>query len=221
MTWPGEADRKNPDAQKALDEWYSEIRIRRGPSLEEHEVLWKAVLDKVEEIDRASKADHTDRGSYRGTALIAMGSKAVETHFVIWQADGRSKLHHIRAYYNPGQDHKPLNKRVVTIKEEVYWSDNDKFNQERYDRLREEPDKVLIVNHQFYTLGPGNRGGFGGREIKFQRIEGKQFNGKTMLGEVETTRDLWYSGVIPPAWRDRLPDNAIFLNGFDGPTVMY
>lgn len=232
MTWPGEADRKNPDSKKALDEWYKEIKVRQGLSFEEFDLLWEAVLDRVEEIDKASKADRTNRGSHRDQALISMGSKAVETHFVIWQADGRSKFHHIRAYYNPGDFHKPLNRRVVTIKVEVYWSDNDEFNQSRYDRLTKEPDKILIVNHQFYALGPGDRGGFGGRLIKFQRIKGWNTGPsypdgpEPILGEVETTNDLWYSGVIPPAWRDRLPDNAIFVpyedgSTFDGPTVMY
>ncbi len=221
MTWPGEANRENPNAQKALDEWYREIRVRQGPSFEEYDLLWKAMLDKVKEIDKASKADRTNRGSSREPGMISMGSKAIDTLFTIWQSDGRSKLHHIQARFRLGDLNKELDKRVIQVTVDVYWSDNDRFNQERLDRLKKEPDKILIVNHQFYAIGSGGNGGFGGRLIKFQRLTGRVYDGEKTHGPTETTTDLWYSGVIPPAWRDRLPDNAVFLDNFNGPTVMY
>lgn len=209
------------------DEWVEAMDFRHALTREEKEQLWEALLNKVEKIDKASKADRTNRGSSRDPGMVCLGSKAMDTHFKIWQSDGRTKFHHLHAFFDPKYQFRNVDPKPITIKEEIYWSNNDEFNQDRLDRITKDPDRYLIVNHQFYSLGPGNRGGFGGRKIQFQRIKGWTVGpdhpkgGTTNLGPIETTTDLWYSGVIPPAWRDRLPDNAVFLDNFDGPTVMY
>lgn len=187
-------------------------------SEEEKDACWDVLLKRVHKIDRESKADGTNRGTRRSGGAILLGQKGMSVEFQISQNDGRSKLHLIKAYYYP--------EHSIRLDESVYWSDNDWFWEPRAKAVRDNPDGYLIVNHQFYTLGSGNGGGFGGRKIRYQRrieMTGPldDENSGFVYSETEETRDLWYGGVIPPAWRDRLPDNAVFLDGFDGPAVVY
>ena len=69
-----------------------------------------------------------------------------------------------------------------------------------------------MINGQHYRIGANNGRsttrrpafrGFGGREFEIEYLDG---------GRRITVNDLWYQGPIPPAHRDRFPDNARFVN---------
>jgi hypothetical protein len=87
------------------------------------------------------------------------------------------------------------------------WQDNDDAEWER--RLAGDRSRVLIVRHCWFTIGRGGKSrdcsGFGGAKFRFRMLDG----GK----EIES-RDMWFGGVIPPAWRERIPDTAEMLEGF-------
>lgn len=62
----------------------------------------------------------------------------------------------------------------------------------------------LVIEGQHYRALPASGGsqGFGGREFSIRKLD---------TGEVIQTRNLWHQGIIPPHFRDRLPDNAEFV----------
>jgi len=73
-------------------------------------------------------------------------------------------------------------------------------------------NNIMIVDHQWYTIaqefsGPGFRG-FGGREFIFKVIS---------TGEIETGKNVWFGGRIPKYFYDKIPDNAIIVNGYEPP----
>lgn len=182
------------------------------PDSQEYQGLWAAILVKVAEIDLASKRDNTNRGTARSGGALMMGQRGIMCTFEIFLADGRTAMHIIQGNLNPWNG-------LQNISVKTFYSDNDIHNATRLAVITDEPDKHLIVNHKFYSIGSGNGGGFGGRTIRYKfKTLGL---GKMNYGPELETNDLWYSGPIPPAWRDRLPDNAVFVDGFDGPTVMY
>ena len=69
------------------------------------------------------------------------------------------------------------------------------------DHIKRTADKRIVVNGSHYLVGPV--GGFGGRKwiIEFLDSEREGF----------TTNQLWYQGKIPSHFRDRIPDNARFV----------
>jgi hypothetical protein len=85
------------------------------------------------------------------------------------------------------------------------WADNHDAEWER--RLqKDDMSKVVIAGHCWFTIGPGGCGGFGGHQFRFRGL------GPFDL-DVES-RDMWFGGVIPPAWRERIPDTHEMLEGF-------
>lgn len=74
------------------------------------------------------------------------------------------------------------------------------------DRSNENEPKRLIIEGEVYSdggnqpRGSSNQLGFGGRVFKIERD-----------GLVWSTNNLWYGGVVPEEWRERLPDNAKFV----------
>lgn len=68
-------------------------------------------------------------------------------------------------------------------------------------------DRTFIIKGERYHAQPDTSDiykfkGFGGRKFKIRRID---------TGEIIETQNLWYQGVIPPYFRDRMPDNAEFV----------
>jgi hypothetical protein len=216
------------------EEYLWQRKLDGRPNQLEHDALWAEVLKNVARIAKETVASGENRGSSQGPGLV--GHKSLTAHLTVWTSDGRSKMHIIEARFDATDRRSlPSHLRRITTKVEVFWSDNDKFQQERLDAVTANPTKHLIVNHQFYTIGEEKRdlqgnllpgGGFGGRMVRFKRVkwvggEPGEPGAYRVEGEVEETRNLWFGGVIPPAWRDSLPDNAKFLGDFDGPTVMH
>lgn len=83
-----------------------------------------------------------------------------------------------------------------------------KFWAERAEKVKTNPKACAIDGH-VYQVGEEHPYrapellGFGGRQFFIARHDG------TLI----ETRNLWYSGEIPSAWRERIPDNAEFVNG--------
>lgn len=66
---------------------------------------------------------------------------------------------------------------------------------------------VVRVKNTHYQIGtartPSRHNGFGGHRFKIRFHDGR---------EVETV-DLWCQGGIPDRFKERMPDNAVFLDG--------
>ena len=67
-------------------------------------------------------------------------------------------------------------------------------------------DSAVIINQVCYHIGKENSTdpfrGFGGRKFKIQMNDGK----------IIETDNLWCGGDIPDSHRDRMPDNAKFID---------
>jgi len=74
---------------------------------------------------------------------------------------------------------------------------------------RKDETNIVRAQHRHYvaceeaSLGSHPWKGFSGHRFKIRFNDGR---------EIETT-NLWSQGVIPDRWRERLPDNAVFLEG--------
>jgi len=71
--------------------------------------------------------------------------------------------------------------------------------------LRANEKKIARIDGSHYVISPDNPNaafkGFGGREFTIK------FND----GRIVTTRNLWHQGTIPEDFKNRLPDNAVFV----------
>lgn len=74
------------------------------------------------------------------------------------------------------------------------------------------PIRVGGCHYQDGGKTSGNRtdfNGFSGRVFQVRMNDGREF----------TTNNMWYQGEIPERFRDKLPDNAVFIQG-SGPVSM-
>lgn len=60
-----------------------------------------------------------------------------------------------------------------------------------------------IDGNHYYIENNSSNGfvGFGGRDFKIKFNDGREI----------ITNNLWHQGTIPDIWKDKLPDNAIFI----------
>jgi hypothetical protein len=160
-------------------------------AVEQYGLLRDAVLAKCEELTpRGTPAGRTT-GLYHadGDGCTAIVNRPNE--------DGTDTVWQVTAYYH-SSCRVPLSVQV-----HGHWTDN--HDQSWQARLDGDRSGSLVVDHRWYTIGKGNGGGFGGRLFRFRLLDTWQ--------EIES-RDMGFCGVIPPAWRDRLPDTAVMLEGF-------
>jgi len=68
--------------------------------------------------------------------------------------------------------------------------------------LQSQRKDQVVIDGCMYSIGSGGNGGMGGRRFDI-KINGKE----------TTTNDLWHQGTIPYHFKERMPDNAEFLNG--------
>lgn len=190
-----------------------------------------AMSTRADEILAESVASGYNRGSSRGPMVVdpaarhPFGTMKVK----IFRTDGRTEFTFIEARISTGGNRHPAGEVYLT--EEKAWSDNDDFWQPRLEMY--DPAVHLIIDHQWYKVGKEERdregrlkpgGGFAGRLFRYRMLDtgGVQRpgpsgpGGKLLPGPIKESRNLWFGGVIPPSWRDRLPDNAVFV-GFDDP----
>jgi hypothetical protein len=69
------------------------------------------------------------------------------------------------------------------------------------DLIERAADKRIVVDGAHYLVGPV--GGFGGAKWIIEFLDPTR--------EGFTTHQLWYQGIIPSHFRDRIPDNARFI----------
>lgn len=157
----------------------------RGPL---SEALWKGVLAVGEHDDFKNVVN---RGSSRTTAHYGGG------------VDGGAGIEYASAvytWYRP--DGTRLHRKVVvTVVEDV--DNNDGY----WSQVEDEPHSVRHDGHH-YIIGAHSQGvrGFGGARWHIAYSDGRP--------DVYTD-DLWSQGPIPPAHRDRLPDNVTDLHQYD------
>lgn len=100
----------------------------------------------------------------------------------VQQADGTALKHHVELWVGTTRIDDPHS---------GFWAE------EYADRTG-----AVVVGNQHYRLGgspPGTRKPFRGHE-------GRQFAFRDLVtGRITQCDDVWYRGIIPPVWRDRLP----------------
>ena len=92
------------------------------------------------------------------------------------------------------------------------------FSVHFWRQIYSEKEEHLIIDGECYFVGipalstkPSSMLGHAGR----------RFTIRTFDGEVIETNNLWYNGVIPSAFRDQLPDNAMFVSPTDAASCDY
>jgi len=159
----------------------------------EAEKLWQAVLAECERLVPGQGACMRTAGAYGvdGRSCSAFLSRTNE--------DGTSTSWFIIVHHNPG------NRPAARWHVQVHGPATDSHDEEWQRRLDGDRSRSLVCGHHWYTIGPGSSGGFGGHRFRFRNLA---------TGEVTESRDMWHGGVIPPAWRERIPDTHEMLEGF-------
>jgi hypothetical protein len=160
--------------------------------------LWRLVLDECEKI--GTSAAPGGRQSRRSSAMYGADGRSVSALLWIEKNDGSNDVYHLTARDSSG--------RVgMDVNVDGPWTDNhDKFWQMQ---LRDRTG-AWVIGHTHYRVHPdlpnGRRDGAGhaGRLFRIRRLDN---------GEVFETRNLWFQGTVPPAWRDQFPDTAEFVPG--------
>jgi hypothetical protein len=156
--------------------------------------LWLEILQEVDRIKRV--VEPNGRGSSRSSAMAHSDGRTLSAILDFLQPDGSHTAYHIMAVkklpYASGPDIKMSYKKYYHNAED-YW-----------DMQLEERSDAVVINHTHYRIGSqdakGTRG-FGGREFVIELDD----------GQIIRTTNLWYQGPIPPAYWDRLPNNAKFV----------
>ncbi len=161
---------------------------------ERYHDLWQAVMAKCGELEQQHKPN---RGTSRSAAMIDSDGRGISATIGVGQDDGTDVVYFIRARTTP--------RGGISVGHDGPWLDShDRFwNEQASDR-----SNAVVIGHTHYRIKPdlassrADCAGYGGQ---FHRIR--------MLadGKVIETRNLWYQGVVPPSWRDRLPDDAEFV----------
>ena len=165
---------------------------------EHHQALWQAVLAKCEELQHQPGV----QPSMRGVGRLGHQAQSMSAIVKADRRDGTEYVYHVTAYLQG-----PNAPKRVNVSVDGPWLDShDQFWAEQMAKR----DNAVVIGHTHYRIKPDTSvrdrdiAGFGGalHRIRFL-ADGR---------EVET-RNLWYQGVIPPSWRDRLPDDAEFVTG--------
>ena len=73
------------------------------------------------------------------------------------------------------------------------------------DRVKDKNDKrQVIIDHDVYYIEPEND------TSSFRGYDGAKFIIHFLDGRKVYTTNLWHNGIIPKAFRDLLPNNAVF-----------
>ena len=170
----------------------------------EHARLWQAILDKVNPLT-GGRSGSRSMGYYAKSGPY-IACRCIAT---VVGDDGATTVYDLEATRNTAW---PVDHTLghIDVRVQTYRDDRDEF----WGPLVKVADdgQSAVIGHVHYRIDkdlpagrPDHCAGFGGREhtIEF-------FDGRTV-----TTRNLWTQGLIPPAWRDRLPDNARFAQPGD------
>jgi hypothetical protein len=161
------------------------------------ERLWQAVLA---ECERIKSEENPVGGTSRKMAYYADGWPRCATLLTIGRADGTTAVFFIEATgRQPGWSDPD---RIDIHVSRSYHSSEDYWERQ----ITDQPERRVVVGGVHYRLGqhgarPSDHNGFGGKRWDIEFTDGRKV----------TTHDLWYQGLIPPKFRDRLPDNARFV----------
>lgn len=163
--------------------------------------LGKLCRDKVDEI----RAKHCQgwRGGSGGPVYFSSVYPNAQYVSSTTLADGSDRVDIITARMPSG--HSRMQEPSIEVR--TSFSNNDEFWAPRADAYAKEEGshRIAVIEGQWLTIGgvkyPARGDGFGGGHFRIK------FND----GTVVDTRDLWSGGVIPPAWREKIPNNAEFL----------
>lgn len=162
-----------------------------------YQELWQAVLAKCEDLKR--QVPHRDTG--RTAGAVDHDGRGMSAVLQLCQDDGTDFRYLIHAYTNS------LTRDGIAVSVNGPWVDNhDSF----WAVQLSDRDGAVVINHEHYRIAPDTtRGfvGFGGQLFRIRRFGSD---------EVIETRNLRHQGIIPPSWRDRLPDDAEFVKAETG-----
>jgi hypothetical protein len=157
---------------------------------------WQVVLDKCEEIKKTYlPALH---GTNRDIARVSTDGRSISTVLQIDLADGTSDVYFITAHVPWAGVGVRAKRHEVRVKRFTY--DHGEYWE---SQITSEPDRRVVIDNVHYRLGKN-----GSRRGPYNGFGGRRFDIEFFDGRVVTTYDLWHQGVVPPSFRDRLPDNA-------------
>jgi hypothetical protein len=157
--------------------------------IEHGDEMWDAVLTRCKEIVA---------GATYGRSAAMYGSDGRSVSACLWsgQDDGTDKVWMITARYHGFRQRQPL-----TVSVDGPWTDtHDAF----WAKEAADHPGAVVVGHTHYRIQPDRPV----RDADLAGHAGRTFHIRFHDGREVTTRNLWHQGTIPPAWRDRLPDNA-------------
>ncbi len=165
---------------------------------ERYEELWHAVLAKCGELEKQHLAP--GRGTRRTAGMTGPDGEGMSAILGLGQGDGTDLVFHVEAHIAP--------RGTIEIRYDGPWLDcHDQFwSEQASDR-----SNAVVVNHEHYRITPdlspsmSDCAGFAGALFRIRMLDS---------GKVIESRNLWRQGVIPPSWRDRLPDNAEFIREY-------
>ena len=171
------------------------------------DMLWdKAVREEVACLDAINKSHH-------GTSLTCLGFSDNDTMVVAeyksGRADGTSVIHTITCKIVPVCSTATFSKIDVRTNTTSIVDSHDEFWQEKVawaDPMHKYYSICVRVNHEHYCIEEEGIGTYG-----FKGHGGRKFHIKFFDGREVITDNLWYQGVIPPKYRELLPDNAEFV----------
>lgn len=179
-----------------------------NPVQEIKDEIWREILATIDGIPEGNL------GGYRSIAYWAETDRWITglCIYSVAQGDGSSVIYRIEGHKNV-PPHKTGLSDKVEIRVETWLDNHNRFWQDILDRREKNLDRrvSVVIDNEHYMIGPETEDpkefrGFGGREfvIELLTLDGQ------VLQTVHTT-NLWAQGTIPPAWRDRFPNNARFV----------
>jgi hypothetical protein len=162
------------------------------------EALWRAVLAKCEEL-----AAGTAHGGSRSAQSYGSDGRSCEATLSRAHPDGTDTVWRIQAY-DTRAAHLMRDMPEIAVTVHGPYLDNHDRHWERLLR-KAVPGDHVVCGHGWYSFGSGSGGGFGGQQFRWRDLA---------TGEERSSRGMWFAGVIPPAWRERIPDTHEMLEGF-------
>ena len=164
---------------------------------ERYHELWQAILGKCSELEKLPGA----RPDMRSAGLVDHDGRGMSAIQKVGHDDGSRSVYRVQARENP--------RGGISVSHDGPWLDShDQFWTEQLaDRTG-----AVIIGNTHYRIMPDlptssrDHAGMAGRLYRIRMLA---------TGEVIETRNLWHQGVIPPSWRDRLPDDAEFVTASD------
>lgn len=115
-------------------------------------------------------------------------------------------MHFVTAHYYNGR---------LSVQVKNYFHNSEDYWEKRIEADEQFPHQAVVVDNIHYVVGSeaqpvGASRGHGGRKFRIRFFDGR----------LVTTTNLWHQGPIPPVFRDRLPNNAEFIDDH-GAVVQY